>query len=199
MKKSTLPIPFALLAILLIAGCATPESVTSSSVTRALDLQKTDRFAVTIPDTADMDTAFSSQMQEVASSELIEELEEYGFDYVGERNPQIRAILRTYPAVQASYLDASLTEKITVTTTEETRNRDGSVTTVSKTQTVPATDASEPIYLPANTRIFLLDIYDVNTETLLWRGYITEDDTSLDAEQLDDAIDKLVERLDEEA
>ncbi|MDQ8181050.1 hypothetical protein [Pelagicoccus sp. SDUM812005] len=199
MKITTLPILASLAALVALAGCATPEAVNSTAVTKALDLHKTDRFSVSVTDSSTTDTAFSAAMQKEASSELIDELEERGFDYVGARQPQIKAVFRTYPAVQASYLDASLPEKVTITTTEETRDADGSVTTtVSRTRSVPGPNASEPIYLPANSRIFLLDIYDVDSGILLWRGHLSQEDTSLNDEQLEDAIDTLVERLDEE-
>lgn len=182
----------------LLGGCASHQTVNSSAVTAALDLEKTDNFAVRIIDTSVTDTAYSSDMQKAASSYLIEELEDRGFDYVGERNPEIRFTLRTYPAVDSSYLNTTSPEEVTITTTEEVKTPTGTVTSRTETQTVESRRGTEAIYLPANSRIILLDVYDSTTDVLLWRGYITAEDTSLNSEKLQAAIEELVERLEEE-
>ncbi|MBC2605576.1 hypothetical protein [Pelagicoccus albus] len=185
------------IAIVFLTGCATSHQVSSSAVTSALDLSKTDRFDLNVVDTSRYDTAFSDNAQEFAGEALVYNLESDGLNYVGESEPEISFTFKTFAATKPSYLNPSADDEVEIITTETNRISDG---TTIETKTVKTVDVAsdESIYMDANSRLFLLEAYDEGTDALLWRGYTTIDDTGLTEEVLVSAIDLLTERLDEE-
>jgi len=167
--------------------------VESNSITSALDFEKTDRFAVKVQDTSVIDTAFSSDLRERATELLIDDLEGQGFDYVGERNPELRVAFSTYVTTEDGYVNTSLPVERRIVSDREI----GGAAPL-RGRAVTTSTTADPIYVPGSSRLFILDVRDSETEVLLWRAYTIADSTGLDKESLSVAIEQLVNRLDEE-
>ena len=184
------------LAIFALSGCATYNEVETEAVTSALDFEDEKRFAVEVPDTAPIDTAFSQRMQAHATEALIDELEAEGFEYVGEKRPDLRITFATYAVIDDGYIDT--TRPIVRRVVGENVIQTTTVRTSRSAETVKTTMTMDPIYVSGPSRVFLLDVTDSDTDVLIWRAYVIEEGTDLDTDLLSTKIDRLVERLVEE-
>lgn len=179
---------------LLLAACASYEPVESTAITSALDFDDTNRFEIDVPDTALGDTAYSERMQAIASQTLIDELESRGFDYVGERNPDLQIRFSTYAPSTDGYIDTTNPEGKRLIQREGLR---GATQPVSAGE-IRSVRQVEPIYVRGGTRVFVLDVIDTKSDALLWRGYVSEGETALNEEDLALKIDRLVDELDQQ-
>ena len=186
------------LGSLLAAGCTTYDAPETQSISEAIDLSRLDTFTVRVNGGGSEDTAFGPVAQNEALEDIVEELEDLGYDYVeGDAADFVvvftSAVQDETGAFTTSY--SSPTREV-VTREEQTVLPDGEVVTTDRDTEVVTTYESTPIQLNSTQRLYVMDIVDAQTDVLIWRGYMTSDDLEIsDADEIEEYIERIVDRL----
>ena len=182
--------------VLLNGACSTYEPPRTEAISDAIDLSRLETFTISVNGSDTLDTAFGAVRRNEAMSEIAEELEDRGFEYVTGPNADFKVVFTSAIQDPTSSFTTSYSQpsqKI-VTTEEQVVTPTGErVTTERRSRVVTTRDAS-PITTQTRQRLFVLDIVDGGSNALLWRGYMTSDDLELeDEEELEDRIEEIIE------
>lgn len=177
-----------------LAGCSTYERPQTESASKAIDLGRLDTFALRVNASDPADTAFGPTAQEEARDALADGLRREGFRMTSDTS-DADFIANFYTAIKSGrevFAQTYGTPQQSVVTTEQRIVTPTGSVPVGRRDTVVTTYHAEPIALGDDDRIYVLDIVDNETDMLLWRGYISTDDTEITREG---EVEEFVERI----
>lgn len=173
-----------MLGLFLLGGCSSTP-VQTESVTSGPHLATLEEYTIEMDSGTARDVAFGPQKQRVTRQIIENELENLGYELTDNDDAEFKVIFATYTE---SSIDGSRVVRAsngTVVAVDEQGRR--------SQRRVITTQDDGPIVLGETSRLFLIDVVDTSSNTLLWRGYTRSDDVELTISAIQDEVEDILD------